>query len=308
MTTDVSHPRVAVWTALGCRVHVSVADPDDLPRARSVVCQVLDDVDQVASRFRPDSDLSCVNAFPGRWVEVDPLLVSAVEVALGAARATDGVVHPLLGRPLVELGYDRDLAELAERLPDGVLESPPPPLDAWQEIELDPAGAVRIPIGTALDLGATGKAWCTDLAVTALAEVGCGPAVVGVGGDVRTVGPEPWLVAVAEHPEGPVDASLRLTDGALATSSTRVRRWTRNGVFRHHLIDPRTALPAREFWRTATVAADTCVEANTASTAAIVLGRTALAWLEEHHCSARLVASDGAVTTTGDWPAGSEHR
>lgn len=298
-----SHPQVATWTAWGSRVHVSVADPARLPLARSVVKQVMRDMDEVASRFRPDSELSRVNAAPGRWVAVDPLLIAAVERAIDAAEATGGLVHPLLGRPLVELGYDRDLATLVERPSAGVVESQPPPLDAWREIEVDPDRGLRIPAGTALDLGATGKAWCTDLAVAALADHGVAPAVVSIGGDLRTVGLPAWPVAVAEHPDGPTEEIVELSEGALATSSTRVRRWTSGGVRRHHLLDPRTGGPAIEVWRTVTVAADTCVAANTASTAAVVLGSDAPAWLTRRGHAARLVAADGTLTTLGDWPS-----
>lgn len=296
-----AHRHGATWPALGCRVHVEVRDPVALPVARELVATVLRDVDEVASRFRDDSDLTRVNRAPGTWVEVDPLLVHAVRVALGAAEETDGLVHPLLGRPLVELGYDRDLDEVVLRDTGRVVESPPPSVDSWRGIELA-EDRLRIPPGTALDLGSTGKAWCTDLAVAALADAGVGAALVSVGGDLRATGAAPWPVAVAEHPDGPADQVVELLEGALATSSTRVRRWTSGGVRRHHLLDPRTGLPAAEVWRTVTVAAPTCVGANIEATAAIVLGEQAPDRLARTTTAARLVAADGAVLALGAWP------
>jgi thiamine biosynthesis lipoprotein len=310
-TTDVATTAAGTvrWEAWSCRVHLAVDDGIDLDQARRVVETVIADVDETVSRFRDDSDLARVNARPGRWVEVDPLLVAAVRVALDAARATGGLVHPLLGRPLVELGYDRDLGLLVERPPAAgapPLETAPPGLDSWREVELD-AGAVRIPSGTALDLGATAKAWAVDLATAGLAQHGVGGGLVGIGGDLRTVGDGHWPVAVAEHPDAPADEVVQLRRGALATSSTRVRRWTSRGVVRHHLLDPRTGLPVPEVWRTVTVAADTCAEANTASTAAAVLGGEALPWLEARRYAARLVARDGSVTVTDGWPTDHDH-
>ena len=303
--------RAAVrFEALGCTVHVGVEDADELATARALTEQVLRDVDEVASRFRPDSDLSRVNAHPGTWVEVDPLLVSAVSVACSAAADTDGLVHPLLGRPLVELGYDRDFASLVELPTGGVLETAAPSPTSWQQIDLDPAGALRIPAGTALDLGATGKAWCADLAATACREHLDHGAVISVGGDLTTVGGASWLVDVSEEPGGPCAQQVELRGGALATSSTRVRRWTRGGHHRHHLLDPRTGEPADVVWRTVSVAAPTCTGANTASTAAIVLGRDAVGWLATRTIpglAARLVDTDGAVTTVGPWPAATDH-
>ncbi|WP_370249350.1 FAD:protein FMN transferase [Nocardioides sp.] len=302
---------VARWTALGCGVHVETRSGADLALARRLVEEVLTDVDEVASRFRDDSDLAVVNRHPGRWVEVDPLLVAAVRVALDAAAATGGLVHPLLGRPLVQLGYDRTFSLLPTPTAASLLGADtdalgpagtPVPLEAWREIEVDDA-ALRIPAGTALDLGATAKAWCTDLAVTALGAHGIDEAVVSVGGDLRTLGDTPWEVAVLELPDDAPERRVEVT-GALATSSTRVRRWQRGAGVVHHLLDPRTGAPASGAWRTVTAAAPTCVAANTATTAAIVLGADAAAWLasKPHVSAALLVAADGTEQPIGAWP------
>jgi thiamine biosynthesis lipoprotein len=104
------------------------------------------------------------------------------------------------------------------------------------------------------------------------------------------------------------DAPLRnggptvvLRTGGLATSGTVARRWRRGGVELHHLIDPRTGSPAPEVWRTATVAAACCVDANIASTAAIIRGSGAVEWLGELGLAARLVAVDGSEVLLGGW-------
>lgn len=294
----------ARWREWSCEVVVQTTRAADLPIARALVEQVLADVGAVASRFRADSDLSRVNAHPGTWVEVDPLLVSAVEVAVEAARLSDGLVHPLLGRPLVALGYDRTLGLLddAVDMPCGVTEMPR--IDAWRDIAWTD-DAVRIPAGTALDLGATAKAWACDLAVAACREQLTGGALVGIGGDLRTLGDAPWRVAVTEDAAGEPVSLLDLV-GALATSGTRVRRWRRGGVQHHHVLDPRTGQPTSGRWHTASVAAPTCVAANTASTAAIVLGDDAPGWLRTHGHAARLSSGPGAdrvVHLVGGWPA-----
>ena len=169
------------FRALGTDVFVAVRDARELAAATRLTRAVLSDVDDVASRFRPDTDLVAVNRDPGRWVTVDPLLVTAVVAAVAAAEATDGLVSPLLGRPLVELGYDRDFGALVERSDAPELVSPPPRLDAWREIGTDPAGRVRIPAGTALDLGSIGKAWAADLCATACERQLAAAALVSVG-------------------------------------------------------------------------------------------------------------------------------
>ncbi len=294
----------ATFRALGTSTFVAVRDPHELDLARRLAQEVLTDVDEVCSRFREDSDLSRVNACPGRWVEVDPLLVAAVAVAVDAARETDGLVHPLLGRQLVQLGYDRDFDALVD-LGDAGVEEQPPTARCWELIDLDPSGGIRIPDLTSLDLGSTGKAWAADLVATAYEQELRSPAIVSVGGDVRIAGPgaDPWPIAVSERPGDDADTIVTLDRGGLATSSTRVRRWSRGGVRRHHLLDPRTGCPAHEVWRTVTASGPTCTAANTASTAAVVLGEEALGWLKKRGVAARLVGTDGDVRVTGTWPA-----
>lgn len=307
MTTLEAAPRhVARWSAIGCTVHVETRLERELDLASALVRQVLVDVDEVASRFRDDSDLSRVNRNPGQWVEVDPLLVAALHVAVTAAEETEGLVHPLLGRSLIELGYDRTFSRIQHGRPLA-RSSTAPPIDAWRSIGLTER-AVCIPAETSLDLGATCKAWCTDLAVAALEAHLDGAAIVSIGGDLRTVGEESWEVAVTERPDGAIDTMVEVT-GALATSSTQARRWASDGGERHHLLDPRTGLPAEEVWRTVTIAAPTCVAANTATTAAVVLGREAPAWLDIRKvAAARLVARDGDVLHLGGWPDDAEAR
>lgn len=304
------------WTALGTYVYLSTSDPGLLDSARTVATEVLAAVDRTCSRFRADSDLSRANARPGHWVAVDPLLVAAVQVAVEAARESDGLVDPCLGRSMVHLGYDADLAIVRQRgNEDAPARSsgpvPVPRPEAWREIALDPAGAIRVPEDCTLDLGATAKALASDLVAASVVDRwGC-HVVVSLGGDLRIDGPSSddrgWPVAVAERPgEDPAEI-VRLRSGGMATSTTTVRRWTSGGTVRHHLLDPRTSRPVTSRWRTATATGPTSVAANTATTAAIVLGDDAPAWLARHGVDARLVAQDGTVLTVGHWP-GSERR
>jgi len=292
------------FEALGTYVYVATRDEGELPAARRLTSALLDAVDRTCSRFRDDSDLSRANAHAGRWTTVDPLLAAAVEVAVDAARVTDGLVHPLLGRPLVALGYDRDFGLLSDTGP--ALPVAPPALDTWRRLRFR-SDAVRVPEGTALDLGATGKGFAADLVASCLAAELREPALVSVGGDIAVSQADgnPWPVVVSERPGRP-GVVVHLEEGGLATSSTRVRRWTRAGTSYHHLLDPRTGAPAPVVWSTASCLGSTAVGANTASTAAVVLGDAAPAWLQDRGVTARLVTPEGDVRRTGDWPVDSE--
>ena len=292
-----THQRWSLW---GTYAFLAVDDPALLPRARELADALLAGVEREVSRFRAGSDLSRANACAGTWSPAGPLLVAATRAALWAALSTDGLVDPCLGRALVSLGYDADLAAVRRRTTWRV-PSALPRLGAWRELEVR-RDAVRVPAGSALDLGATGKAWAADLVATTVAtSLGC-TAVVSLGGDVSVQGPgAPWPVQVSETPAG--DGPVVWVGGGLATSSTLVRRWRGpSGAVVHHVLDPRTGAPAAEVHRTVTCGGADALAANTASTAALVLGDAAPGWLASRGVTARLVDAHGVVRTVGDWP------
>ena len=180
----------------------------------------------------------------------------------------------------------------------------------WRTVRVDRRrSTVRVPAGVELDLGATAKALAADRASAVAAEVtGCG-ALVSLGGDVAVAGKPPeggWPILIADDHAAPLDGPgpvVAISAGGLATSGTRVRRWTTSGGELHHIVDPRDGRPARTPWRAVSVAAGSCVLANAASTAAIVMGNEAPGWLERWGVPARLAREDGAVTTVNGWPA-----
>jgi thiamine biosynthesis lipoprotein len=185
----------------------------------------------------------------------------------------------------------------------------PQPAPGWRFIELDEdANTVRIPPGVLLDLGASAKALIVDKAAAAAAAVCDAGVLVNVGGDIAVAGPAPsggWSILVADSHRTPLDGPgqrVAVHDGGLATSSTTVRHWQQGGEHMHHIVDPATGLPARVVWRTVSVAAASCVDANAASTAAVLLGETAVDWLARHELPARLVGAGGDVVTVAGWP------
>ncbi|KQX62014.1 hypothetical protein ASD06_15940 [Angustibacter sp. Root456] len=295
-------PSTREWQALGTYVRVATSPAEALDDAARLASEVLDEVDRACSRFRSDSDLVRANARAGRPTDVSPLLAAAVQVAVAAASETDGLVDLTLGHALVAVGYDRDLALLPQASTDPSMVPVPARTGAWREVLADPAGVVTVPEGCALDLGATGKAWAADLVVASVADALGVDVVASLGGDVAVHGATPWPVAVSEV-VGAIDAVdvVMVPAGGLATSTTLARRWVRGGVPRHHLLDPRTGEPTRGPWRTVSAFGLTAVAANTATTAAIVMGDQALEWLQRNDVAARLVAQDGTVVRTPGW-------
>jgi FAD:protein FMN transferase len=308
-----STPVSARWEALGTSAVLMVTDPRALAQGRAIVERELEEIDRACSRFRPDSDLQRVNAAAGRFVSVSPLLVEAVEVALRAAELTDGDVDPTVGNALVLAGYDRDWA-LLQRPIDDAEQARQPVIRArvtpgWQAIDLDSErAAIRVRTGVRLDLGATAKAWVADRAADAVHEATGTGSLVSLGGDIATAGAAPedgWRIYVTDdHRSAPSSSgqTISILSGGIATSSTAVRRWSHEGQTRHHIIDPATGTPVARTWRTASVAAGTCLDANIASTAALIRASCAPAWLEQLGLPARLVSNEGAVRLVRGWP------
>ena len=293
--------------ALGSTAVVAVADPGALQDARRTAEEVIARFDEACSRFREDSELVALNAAAGSPVQVTPLLLEAVEAALRAARVTDGDVDPTIGEALIAQGYDRDFDELGR---GGVATVRIAAVPGWHTVQVDHAErTVCTARGVVLDLGATAKALAADHAAAAAhAATGSG-ALVSLGGDLSIAGEPPeegWKIRVTDDHRSDVTApgqSITLRVGGLATSSTTVRRWDTDGGSAHHLLDPATGRPASSQWRTVSVTAASCLDANIASTAAIIRGDRAVAWLESHGLPARLVGTDGTVVRVAGWPA-----
>lgn len=288
---------VAERDALGTTARVAVWPPADLDPVLVAVDRVLDELDRQASRFRDDSEITWLHGHQGGVFLISAGLAQAIRVALEAARWTDGRVDPTVGAALAALGYDRDFAAVQPIRADAP--AAPEPAPGWRCVHLH-GRLLQLPAGVRLDLGATAKGLGADRCVRACAIQG--GVLVSLGGDIAVGGTPPlggWPIEV--QADGAPAGSVRLTGGAVATSSTECRSWWRAGRKLHHIVDPRTGLPAAGRWRSVSVAAATCADANAAATATVVAGTEE--WLVSTGLPARLVGVDGAVRRCGGWPA-----
>jgi thiamine biosynthesis lipoprotein len=267
-------------------------------------------------RFSPRSELSRLNASLEERVTVSPALADAIHAALSASQWTHGAVTPTLLDALERAGYDRSFDEMTRaQVTDDVAAAydasagevgetkermVPRALSAKVSVELASRVVTRPP-GLRLDLGGTAKGRCADRAAARLGR--SGPALVDAGGDVAVSGPRrdgrPWLVSV----ESPIDrrplALLEIDRGGVATSGRDRRVWTRDGRAMHHVIDPETGLPAVTDVLSATVIAESALQAETAAKMALLLGRSrGLAWLEQEGLAGLVVDDAGHVHET----------
>ncbi|HVA03897.1 MAG TPA: FAD:protein FMN transferase [Acidimicrobiales bacterium] len=303
-TTDRGSGRTH-FRALGTTVTLAVEDIDVLTVAEAALRDELEAIDRACSRFRPDSEIWRLYR-DGRPVQASPLLYEAVSVACAVAERSSGAVDPTVGGAVEALGYDRDFADVPAIGEPLVVA--PVPAPGWWLIELDEeARSVAVPRGIRLDLGASAKALVADRAAIRIASMTSSATLVCVGGDIAVSGPAPhegWPVGIAVDCVGPFEGGpvVSVSTGGLASSSTAVRSWCRGARQLHHIVDPATGDCASDYWRLVSVAARSCVDANTFSTAAIVWGEGAPERLEARGLPSRLVRHDGVEVCVAGWP------
>ena len=210
------------------------------------------------TRFSPESEMSRFNASPGSWREISPELESLLRESLHAFEVSSGLVNVAVLRSLEAVGYTRPLAEgqpTATRLQAC-------PLPQLPDVLAVRPGAARLEPGAGIDLGGIAKGWMADQLRDSL-----GPnALANLGGDLSARGTGP---AGEGWPVGLGGTTLLLRDQGAATSSVRRRRWS---VEHHHLIDPRTGLPAQTGLEEVSVVAATGVEAEVIAKTALLVG------------------------------------
>lgn len=264
------------------------------------VHHLFEEIEEAFSRFKPESELSRLNASAGRPFKASPLLFKAVKASLGAARATGGLFDPTVLAALIEAGYDRSFEELTDR--GKAVPAPHAKCGwTWKDIRLDNGSSlIHLPAGCAIDLGGIGKGWVVDRAARLLEEFG--GYAIDAGGDMVVGGHRadgsPWTVGVADPLKPDHDLMvLEVCRGAVCTSSTTRRRWSAGGELRHHLIDPRTGQPSQSGVAAATVTAESAARAETVTKAAIMLGpKAGLKFIERQSgVEGLLVLSNGTL-------------
>ena len=301
-----TEPLTASFTAIGTTNSILVTVGSSLPAAVEIAKGHLAELDKAVSRFRDDSEVSQLArmAETGEaWYFGSRLFNDHLDAARHAARISGGLVDFTVGSTVIASGYDADLDIVRARsgysLPARPVKGP-----GWERVVRGGAGRISTPRGTVLDFGATAKAHAADTIADLLSAALPGGFLVNLGGDIAVAGPAPdggWRVGI-EAADGAIRQVVAIIDQGIATSSTQLRRWQTDAGTVHHIVDPRTGRTASSVWAQVTCVASSALEANTASTASIVLGEEAPAWLNRNRVAARLERPDGSVVITSDWP------
>jgi FAD:protein FMN transferase len=274
--------RTLPFRAMGCQMQAALdSDSLQVDRRLSSVPAWFESWEQDLSRFRPDSELNELNRHAGEPREVSLTLWRVFQAAQQAEVRSQGLVTPRILDALVQAGYDRSFTDLAPENEIHQTFHRPVPTDP---ILFDSATrTICLPPGIGLDFGGVAKGWAAQQAVQKLRAYG--PALVDAGGDIAVSGLQrngsPWAIGVADpfQPEADL-ATVMLSGGGVATSGIDYRRWQRGGVWQHHIIDPRTGLPAQTDLASVTMIAPSVMEAEIGAKVVLILGsQDGLTWL-----------------------------
>lgn len=287
-------PFVHEWRALGVLCRVVSNSPLDTVAIESQV----EEWEQALSRFRPNSDLSRLNR--QRHAHVSAPLQQVLLAALEVAQWSQGLVVPSLGQHIADIGYDQNFATVAP-VTAAVVDAAIVP--DWRRIVVR-GRDVTIPPQMKLDLAGVAKGWIAEQLVALFTQPG-GSLLAQIGGDVSVSAPSdtvPWCIAV-DHPlQSTSCGNIALFEGTVATSSTYERRWQRAGQTIHHIIDPRSGMPAQSDVLTASVIATQAIYAEAAAKIIVVLGSAAgLAWVSRYALPALIIDQSGNVRTNDAW-------
>ena len=228
------------------------------------------------TRFDPESELSRLNAAAGRWMDVSPDLEWVLRDAQRAYDLSGGLVNVAVLPAMLAIGYSQPMAEGPGPVTLGEAQALPALSDALELAR----GRARVRRAAGIDLGGIAKGWMADRLVQRLGDV----SMANMGGDLMARG-APYAQGAPNAPTRPFGPTsphggeegwpvglggrtVLLRDRGAATSSVRRRRWGRL----HHLIDPRTGLPAETGLTEVSVIAASATDAEIVAKAALLLG------------------------------------
>ena len=275
------------FRAMGCQMQAILeSQSESVPELLGQTPAWFEEWEQCLSRFRPNSELNRLNASAGWPTPVSETLWDVFQTALEAEKASSGLVTPTVLQALVAAGYDSSF-DVLPRERESVQASGWPSAGSLAEVSWDQTTrSICLPLDLHLDFGGVAKGWAAHQAAKRLA--GLGAVMVSAGGDIaisagRSDG-SPWVIGVDDpFNAGEILEMLMVGACGVATSASDYRRWKLGGRWNHHIIDPRSGLPAQTDVLAATVVAPDVMQAEMAAKTALILGsQRGMNWLESN--------------------------
>jgi len=227
----------------------------------------------IFSKTMPGSEIYKINNRTQSEIEVSAEVRHLVERSLQMSRLTDGLFDITI-EPISALwnfsGEDRFVPEYSAiaKAMQGV---------GFENVMLTENTIIFKDSRTRLDLGAVAKGFIADRIGSYFAENGVERAIINLGGDILTIGgrtnTEPWRIGVRNPADlGELSGTLMVRGRAVASSGVYERQFETGGRVYHHILNPRTGYPVQTDLASVTIVADTALEGDLLSTAALLLG------------------------------------
>lgn len=271
---------------------------DDQDAAQEAIEAAFDEIARVESKFTiyEDSIISELNG--KKSIETDEETLYVIDEGIMYSKMTEGAfdisVQPILdlySSSFESKGRPPNASEIDEVL-DYV---------DYRRINTSES-RISIPADMKITLGGIAKGYAIDRAVEVLEKKGVEAGLVNIGGDLRGYGTKPdgsvWRVAL-RNPDDPNEhiTVLEVDDEAVATSGNYERYFDKSREF-HHIVDPNSGYSAQGLI-SATVKADTAIEADAIATGVFVMGREGLGFLQEEGMQGLLITEDREILETG---------
>jgi len=287
---------------MGCQM-LAIVDSDTRIAAKLLaeVPHWFEEWEQHLSRFRDSSELNELNRHSGQSMQVSSILWEVTQLAIKSAEWSNGLVSPTILNALEAAGYNRSFELIGSMGSPETRLADPRPDGMWRAIDRKSSTrSIQLPVDVRIDLGGVAKGWAAERAARKLSIHGA--ALVDASGDIALNGVrldgQAWPIGVTDplNPDRQLDL-IMIDQGGVATSGRDYRRWKKDGQWQHHIIDPRTGLPASTDVISATIVAPTTYQAEVAAKATLILGsENGLHWLEDHpHYAGLLILEDGRV-------------
>lgn len=279
--------------AMGVHCRIEIVSPH-VPALLDSCVSLVDELENLWSRFRPSSDISRLNNADGTSVHVDPRTTQLIAAMQQAHLATRGTFNPTLLPDQLQAGDASSLALPGQT----TLNAKSHAWNSLRDIQIDSPVEASLPEGMTLDAGGIGKGIAADLVAQHAIDQGAHAVSVNLGGDIRVAQKDNFahdFPIDVINPVSPANvlATISLRDGAIATSA-RNARWREGTGIANHIMGTTNDVIGVSVIASTGLWADVWAKH-------LVLSPTGLTDIEQHGLAGLLVRQDGTVESSTSW-------
>lgn len=262
---------------------------------------ILREIENEMSKTINTSDVGKLNASQGQTVQISSDTVQVLMASLAEAEKTDGAFNPALGDVITAWGFGTD----SVRVPDDQELTALLAATDYRKVTVEPADNTANTGGMQIDLGGAVKGYALDRIAENLQQNNIESAVISLGGSIYAKGTKPdgssYKIGIRDPYSGKNDymGTILLEGKFVSTSGIYERGFEKDGVWYHHIIDPKTGYPADNGIESVTVVADSGILSDIYSTALFVMGvETGIEFAQQNGLDVLYLTKNKEIVTT----------